>query len=544
MNEICHLTLSLPTLFAAFVALSLLPLSASPAVGAPIEITADTLWEGTINVNDEVRILKGATLLIQPGTMVRFTAAAGGSGQPKARLVVNGVLVAQGTAADPIVFTSAGKDPRPGDWAGIVLEQAHEKTSRISHALIEYAVAGITGSYSTLRVENATIRNNHTGISALLELHGSLFDSTISGNTLGIVYYQSSAFQVEDCEISENRKGGIGCTMGSSPRVRRSTITDNGERGIACIRGSSPLLEGNTIRGHQRGISVELQSKPLIIGNTITKNETGIWAEKYAFAKISRNSIRRNGVGIFCNNASYPEIRGNNLDGNERFAIVIGDNMSIKVEKLIPFRSGGGALDAPPAIPEVLPPQTKRFAPFPAGEEGLVDARGNWWGTKALGEMEKLGEGGNISVIEDFHDKPDTFYRDKVYPRDRVQYSSWEHQAVPDTNPPASAFARIRGKVLFGDNSVPGVRVHAYSNADDSFKGQGFTYSAPTAADGSYFLNIPGGSYFLVVKGPRPPFPSAEPEAGAYFGSYGGNPIQIAPGTSTSITLQANRKTR
>jgi len=352
------LTLAQQLLFAAFIVV-LLPLSARPAA-TPLEISTDTLWEGSIEVNDEVRVLKGATLLILPGTTVRFTGEAGGSGQPKARLVVNGVLVAQGTAADPIVFTSAGKEPRPGDWAGIVLEQAHEQTSRISHARIEYAVAGITGSYSTLLVENATIRNNLTGISALLELYGSLIDSTVSGNTLGLVYYQSSAFQVENCEFSGNRKGGIGCTMGSSPRVRRSTITDNGERGIACIQGSSPLLEGNTIRGHQRGISVELQSKPLIISNTITKNETGIWAEKYAFAKIFENTIRLNGVGIFCNNASYPEIRGNNLDDNERFAIVIGDNMSIKVEKLIPFRSRGGG-----------PRCTSRHSgrPAPANEE-------------------------------------------------------------------------------------------------------------------------------------------------------------------------------
>lgn len=532
----------LPLLIAAILVVPLLALPARPALAAPLEIAVDTLWEGSIEVHDEVRVLKGATLLIQPGTTVRFAGEAGGSAQSQGRLVVHGVLVAQGTAADPIVFTAAGKDPRPGDWAGIFLEHANEKTNRISHARIEYAVAAITGSYSILRVEYATIRANQTGISALLELNGSIFDSTISENTLGIDYYQSSSFAVENCEISGNRNGGVGCRMGSSPSVRRSRITNNGEHGIACIQGSSPLLEGNAISGHQRGIFVELQSKPLIVSNSITGNNTGIWAEKYAFARILGNTIGRNGVGIYCNFASYPEIRGNNLDDNVKFSIVVGDNMSIQVEKLIPFRSRGGAYDAVPVVPEVLPPQTRKFAAFPAGDKGLVDARGNWWGAKALAEMEQFGADGNISAIEDFFDKPDTFFHDKPFPRDRVQFSPWERELLANSGAPLSSFAKVKGAVVSGGTPVPGVRVHAFTDTEGSFKGQGFSYSAPTGADGSYSLNLPGGTYFLVVKGPLPPFPGAEAGPGAYFGSYSGNPLQITPGTNASVTIQADRK--
>ncbi len=532
-----------PIPFAVVIVTLLQLLPATTALAAPLEIATDTLWEGSVEVNDEVRILKGATLLIQPGATVRFAGEPGGSGQPRARLVVNGVLVAQGTAAAPIVFTSAGKDPHAGDWAGIVLEHSREKTSRISHARIEYAATGITGSYAALRVENAIIRNNLTGILALQELSGSIFDSTISGNTLGISFYQSSAFQIENCTISGNRNGGIGCISGSSPPIGRSTIADNGERGVVCIQGSSPLLEGNTIRGQQRGIHVELQSKPLIIRNSITGNETGIWNEKYAFARIFENSIQRNGVGIFCNFASYPEIRGNNLDDNAKFSIVIGDNMSIKVEKLIPFRSGGKVFDATPTTPEVLPPRTRKFAPIIASEEGLVDARGNWWGVRTAAEMEQLGVDGNITVIEDFHDKPETFYLGKPYPRDRVRFSPWEREPVKETAPAPSPFAKIIGTVISSGNPVPGVRVHAYGSAAESFTGQGFTYSAPTAADGSYSLNVPQGSYFLFVKGPPPPFPYSEPGANAFFGAYGGNPVTVGAGATGTFTIEAARRT-
>ena len=58
----------------------------------------------------------GATLLVLPGTRVRFAAGSGESGEFRSRLLVNGTLVAQGTAREPIVFTSAAAEPRAGDW--------------------------------------------------------------------------------------------------------------------------------------------------------------------------------------------------------------------------------------------------------------------------------------------------------------------------------------------------------------------------------------------------------------------------------------------
>ncbi|HEY5997975.1 MAG TPA: right-handed parallel beta-helix repeat-containing protein [bacterium] len=527
-----------PVLLAA--AVSLLLAARPPWAGAaPLEIESDTVWQGTVDVGGEVRVKRGATLLVQPGSVVRFATERTAAGEPAARLVVNGVLVAQGTPSQPIVFTSAAGEPRPGDWGGIAIEHANERTSRISHARIEYAETGLSGNTSLLLVDNATVRASRLGVSAGVELNGSILDSTISGNDQGMKYFQASAFQVEHCEITGNGAGGIACLMGSSPALRRSTVAGNGGHGISCVQGSSPLIEGNAIRGHGQGIHVELQSRPLIRNNIITENDTGVWAEKYAFPTIAANDIRRNGVGIYCNFASYPVINGNNLDDNRRFAVVVGDNMSIKVEKLIPYRAGGSALAAAPAAPEALPPQTRKFTPFAVGEEGLVDARGNWWGAAALSEMERLGAEGNISVIEDFHDKPEVFYFDKPFPRDRVAFSSWEPRPLTDTGPPPSRVARIAGTVRSAGVPVPGVRVHAYKDVEGGFRGQGFAHSGPTAEDGSYTLYLPAGSYHLVAKGPRPAFPNAEAGPGDLYGLCAVNPVTVGAGETGTCAIDA-----
>lgn len=84
------------------------------------EIRGDyTLPKGTYLLKGWVYICDGATLTIEPGTVIK------GDKGTKAALIAErgGRLVAQGTAAEPIVFTSAqpAGERRPGDWGGIIL---------------------------------------------------------------------------------------------------------------------------------------------------------------------------------------------------------------------------------------------------------------------------------------------------------------------------------------------------------------------------------------------------------------------------------------
>ncbi len=96
----------------------------APAPGGTIEvsgeITANTSWtkDNTYLLTDKLFVVGNSTLTIEPGTQIR------GGGLGSALVVTRGSrLVAEGTAAEPIVFSSnipvGLRDP--GDWGGVVL---------------------------------------------------------------------------------------------------------------------------------------------------------------------------------------------------------------------------------------------------------------------------------------------------------------------------------------------------------------------------------------------------------------------------------------
>ncbi len=78
-------------------------------------ISTDTVWSGVIVMEGSVEVTDGTELRIAPGTTVL--------GRLGSSLVVrpDGILYADGTADEPIVFTS-GEAPRDaGDWGGVAL---------------------------------------------------------------------------------------------------------------------------------------------------------------------------------------------------------------------------------------------------------------------------------------------------------------------------------------------------------------------------------------------------------------------------------------
>ena len=83
------------------------------------DITTNTTWscQNLYRIDAEVYVV-GATLTIQAGTVVQGTSG------PNALIVTTtGMIDAEGTAADPIVFTSANPEGtrEPGNWGGVVL---------------------------------------------------------------------------------------------------------------------------------------------------------------------------------------------------------------------------------------------------------------------------------------------------------------------------------------------------------------------------------------------------------------------------------------
>jgi hypothetical protein len=119
-------------------------------------ITSDTTWAGAGTVHivaTSISVLAPATLTIAQCAVVKLKAGVELSVQGSATerpdtgptLITlgdvgqspnkNAALVALGTAASPVTFTSGNAGPSPGDWAGIWL--ATSVGSKLNHVVIE-----------------------------------------------------------------------------------------------------------------------------------------------------------------------------------------------------------------------------------------------------------------------------------------------------------------------------------------------------------------------------------------------------------------------
>jgi hypothetical protein len=83
------------------------------------DITTNTTWSGVVLLQNKVYVKNNAILTIEPGTIIRGDYATQGT-----LIVTKGAkLMAEGTMANPIVFTSneAVGERAEGDWGGVVL---------------------------------------------------------------------------------------------------------------------------------------------------------------------------------------------------------------------------------------------------------------------------------------------------------------------------------------------------------------------------------------------------------------------------------------
>ena len=121
------------------------------------------VWSGEVLVEGVVTVKKTGQLTIEPGTHVYFVAKdEDGDGIGDAELLVEGALIARGTAAAPIVFTSAAKQPKESDWKYLYLDFARK--AELDYIVSEYAYSGLQIHFCRARVTNSIFRYNVDGL--------------------------------------------------------------------------------------------------------------------------------------------------------------------------------------------------------------------------------------------------------------------------------------------------------------------------------------------------------------------------------------------
>lgn len=123
------------------------------------------------------------TLTIEAGVTMKFIKAGGlFVERASGTLAAKGALVVNGTAAKPVVFTSAETAPAAGDWRGLWFGGAISAKNKIDHARIEYA-GGVTGAQNfSCGTPTRTESNRNEGAVLILGLPASAFitNTTIS----------------------------------------------------------------------------------------------------------------------------------------------------------------------------------------------------------------------------------------------------------------------------------------------------------------------------------------------------------------------------
>ncbi|WP_305042342.1 right-handed parallel beta-helix repeat-containing protein [Geoalkalibacter sp.] len=173
-----------------------------PVSAQALSLATDTHWQGSLRFDAGVRVEKGATLSVAPGTRVEF---AGGA------LEVFGSLHARGARFE-------GED-----WQGIVLRDGESRME-------DCAVLGARTGVLVLGADPGIIGNQFTGNEIAIKAQGAarpiLVGNQISGGGTGVLLSRRSDARLRHNRITGNRIG-VQVEHSSYPVIRDNDLSGN-----------------------------------------------------------------------------------------------------------------------------------------------------------------------------------------------------------------------------------------------------------------------------------------------------------------------------
>ena len=190
----------------------------------------------------DVTIPETVQLTIDPGTRIATV---------NQRLWVYGTLVANGTAASPVVFTSRASTPAAGDWFGLYFG-GQSGASRLNYTTVAYA-----GKDSLVFAHNA-----YRSAALYVDGSGPVFDHlTVQASGLNGIEVYGGTPSILTSTIVSSGGHGFKAEASSRPMLSQVTFADNGKSGdgyytIGTDAGSVPnpsgiLFQNNRLQGVQ-----------------------------------------------------------------------------------------------------------------------------------------------------------------------------------------------------------------------------------------------------------------------------------------------------
>ncbi len=216
------------------------------------------------------------TVTIEPGVEIRFH-----SGQNltfgTSQQGYSGKLIAQGTAANPIRFTSDAATPAPGNWQGLRLGPGTQSGTILDHVIVEYAGAQAlySNSPNDITITNSSFRNSQAGGVTFSGI-GNFQNNTIENSgTYGLEVATSTGQQITNNTVRNNGGNGLTLTGGGNSVIQNNTFQNN--NGIALnitATSGAPQILNNVFSTHtSHSLVISSNAIPVISGNTFSNNQ-------------------------------------------------------------------------------------------------------------------------------------------------------------------------------------------------------------------------------------------------------------------------------
>jgi len=169
----------------------------------------------TVDIKTDLNVPSRNSLVINPGTVIRVS--------PGAKLRIEGRIVAQGTAQNPIVFTCSDTTQR---WHGISI-RSDDEDNVLDYVEISHAYIGVNVRDGYLMMRHSTLRDCERYGAAYAFSSGVVDECTVTDCGQFGVFLAASEVNLSDCEIANNPQGGVRVVRGDY-RIGGNSIFANG----------------------------------------------------------------------------------------------------------------------------------------------------------------------------------------------------------------------------------------------------------------------------------------------------------------------------
>lgn len=284
-------------------------------------------------VTGSIVVFPGKTLTIEPGCEVRFTADNTFNTGNFIYLEIRGTLIALGTDAYKIKFTSTNSSDGSYNWQGINIKGSQGGNCQLDRIELHNSWYGIYNDISepgvTYNFTNCRFKNNNYALqlNADLNFTNSVFEKNGVGKAAQVSYGSVTAtncqftqnicsmtwsnnINLNDCVFTGNTNNIIGCPG----TIQNCTFNNNDFAFTECsgLQISNCTFDGNDV-------GIEESGSSSITNSIFTNNSIAVKLGENS--TLSNNSITENGTGVQVRgmNPSTTLIVDNQLCNNTNF---------------------------------------------------------------------------------------------------------------------------------------------------------------------------------------------------------------------------------